>query len=398
MKRVYGVLLAACLLLTACGETISPGQEDVRQPPRDVETDDLPEQGGAEQSPAPTVPALPPVPADPWRDAYAGFLEGLAEEVAQFRDFTHPDYDPNDLEGGAYQVSGTYMLYDIDKSGIPELLIRYGLSEASYHTSVYGFVEDEVVLMGDIGTGHTNLYSWPGENGLAYNWAHMGGHFVDRVFLEDGKLMQERFFEEGLDTPIKVEYVPVEELLPGSIYLRQASTYVELPILHALTLPIYDYGVEKTKEVDVVQSEAARNAIEAVLQNGTEFYAVSADGFGGDAGWTTMGQYLQPGGITDFADWPMELAEEVRWADLNGDGQEDALLTVRSNSEEDLFFEPRFLILAEQDGVVYGYCLNYMGHYELQDGVFVNALWEDLFAVSFYGPQIYRYTPGQEMP
>ena len=395
MKRVYGILLAACLLLTACGETVPHGQESDQQPTQNAETNDLLEQEGAEQPPAPVVPALPPMPADPWRDAYAGFLEGLAEDLAQFRDFTHPDYDPNAPEGGADQVSGTYTIYDIDKNGTPELLLRYGLTEAGSHTSVYGYENETVVLYGDIPSGHTAFYTWPGENGLAYNWGHMGGHFVDRIYLANGELVQEKFFQEGTDAPV-FEYTPMEQVLPGSLYLFEARTYVELPEIRALTLPIYEYGVRRTEETDSARQEAVKRAVEAVLENGAEFYGVTADGFGGDTGWTTLTEYLQPGGITEFADRPLRIDGAARWEDVNVDGVQEAILIVR-NEEGDSFDNVCYVILTEEDGTVYAYCLNYMNSTVLEDGVFKTP-WGENYAFSFGGGQAYQYTPGQELP
>jgi len=385
MKKVYGILLAACLLLTACGETVTPGQEDDQQPPQDVETETLPEQEGAEQ---------PSGHIDPWRDAYAEFLEGLAEELAQFRDFTHPDYDPNAPEGGADQVSGTYTIYDIDKNGTPELLIRYGLTEVGSHTSVYGYENETVVLYGDIHSGHTAFYTWPGENGLAYNWGHMGGHFVDRICLADGELVQEKFFQEGTDAPV-FEYTPMEQILPGSRYLFEARTYVELPEIRALTLPIYEYGVRRTEETDPARHEAVKRAVEAVLENGAEFYGVTVDGFGGDTGWTTLEEYLRPGGISEFADRPLRIDGAARWEDLNGDGVQEAILIVR-NGEGDSFDNVCYVILTEESGTVYAYCLNYMNSTVLEDGVF-KTTWGEHYAVAFGGGQAYQYTPGQEL-
>ena len=396
MKKLYGVILAACLLLTACGETPSSEHDKEDLPPQMTEgPEDTKTEEKQPESEEPSVPDEPDTPDEAWRGAYADFLEGLAKELERFRNFTHPDYDPNAPEGGAEDVMGTYMLYDIDKNGIPELLIRYGVSEVGSHTSAYGYENGEVVLYGDIHSGHTSFYTWPGENGLAYNWQHMGGHFVDRVFLAGGELVQEKFFEEGTSAPA-MEYTPVEEVLPGSVLLQEAKTYVELPEIRALTLPIYDYGVERTAKPDPVRQDAVRKAVEAVLRDGAEFYGVSADGFGGDTGWTTMEQYLKPGGITEFADRPLRIDGEAYWEDLNGDGLEEAVLIVKSG-EGDTFDNMSYVILTEEGEKVYAYCMNYMNSTVLEDGIFKRS-WGEMFSISFGGGQFYRYTPGQERP
>ena len=129
MKKWMGMALAMCLLLTACGAETTQAPEQEKPPA-------APEKESVQPQEQPEVPEETE-PAD-WQLAYAAFLEGLAERVKTLRDTDRPDYDPNTVELEIGEASGTYVLYDIDKDGIPELLIRYGLGEAGYHTTVYG--------------------------------------------------------------------------------------------------------------------------------------------------------------------------------------------------------------------------------------------------------------------
>ena len=58
-----------------------------------------------------------------------------------------------------------YALTDIDKDGIPELLV--GMKGVSYSvTSVYTFSNNKAKLIGEIEEGHGSFYEIAGENGL----------------------------------------------------------------------------------------------------------------------------------------------------------------------------------------------------------------------------------------
>ena len=386
MKKWLGAALALCLLLTACGgETVRTPEKEETSPPAETQTPETPAE--------PETPVEPETPGEmtyaDWQMAYAAFLEELAEQVKALRDTDRPDYDPNTVDLEIGEASGTYVLYDIDKDGVPELLFRYGLGEAGYHTTFYGYRDGAVTEIGDLPTGHTSLYTWPGENAVAYNWGHMGGHFVDKVSIVDGKLEETKFFEEDNFNDPEKPYTTMSDIVPGSVYLRETRTLAELPELGALTLPIYDYGREWAEQLDPERDEAARAAIEAVLKDGGAFYGVTADGFGGDVGRTTLERYLQPGIITEYAEKPLEVTAPWAWEDFNGDGQREAVVTVR-NAEGDSFSDTRYVIFAEQEGNVYAYCMNYMDSYRLEGTTFRSDLMQDAFSVSFDRYQCYE--------
>lgn len=385
MKKWMGAALAICLLLTACGaETAQAPEEENLTVPEEAQAQEQPDAPGEIEAPEETVYA-------DWQVAYAAFLEELAEQVKALRDTDRPDYDPNTVDLEIGEVSGTYVLYDVDKDGVPELLLQYGLGEAGYHTTFYGYRDGAVTEIGDVPTGHTSLYTWPDENAVAYNWGHMGGHFVDKISIVDGKLEETKFFEEDtFDDPEK-PYTPMADIVPGSMYLRETRTLAELPELGALTLPVYDYGRDRTPvEIDPEQNAAAKAAIENVLEDGGEFYGVTADGFGGDTGWTTLQAYLQPGGVTEYAEKPLEVTAPWAWEDFNGDGRREAVVSVR-NGEGDSFSDTKYVVFAQQEGTVYAYCLNYMDSYRLEGTAFRSELMEDAFSVSFDKEQCYEY-------
>lgn len=232
---------------------------------------------------------------------------------------------------------------------------------------------------------------------MAYNWGRMGGHFVDRISFVDGALVQETYFEEGMQAPVE-EYAPMEEIVPGSSYLWENRTFMEKPMLQALTLPVYDYGKDRTpKPLDLARDALAEGKIKEALSGFGAFYGVSADGFGGDTGWIGLQDYLAPNGATPYTESPLEIAETT-WADYNGDGQTDAMLML-CHSEGDPYGGTMQVIFSlEEDGVVYAYCLNYMDAYEIKDTVFVSQYGDASFRIDFDGSESYAYTVIQEEP
>lgn len=332
-----------------------------------------------------------------WQRAYADFLRDLCKREAAVRNIDRPDYDPNEYPSETGMLSEGYCLYDVDKDGVPEMMIRYGNCEAAYHTYVYGWVDGAVAELGDFYSGHSSLYTWPGENAVAFNWGHMGGHYVEKISLVGGALAWEAIFDEGMEEPIREAYTDMADIVPGSTYLREVRTTLGLTYLEEagsdadqpLTLPIYDYGRERTEqEIDPGRDAAARQAITSVLEDGAAFYGASSDMFGGDTGWMTLEQYLASGGVDRFADTPQTI-EKLAWVDTDQDGQRECVLRLRSEEG----WPDQYIIFSEQDGTVYAYCVNYCGSYEIgTNGVFHDVEWADTFAVSFWKDQCYLYT------
>ena len=382
MRKWMGMALTMCLLLTGCG-----GEKTERLP--------VEEPSAKEMEPQTKAPAASA--ADDWRTAYKQFLTDLCRKEAAVRNIDRPDYDPNVYPGEIGNQSDEYVLYDVDKDGTPELFVRYGKCEAAYRTKVYTYREGTVAELGEFISGHGSLYTWPGENGVAYNWSHMGGHVVEKISLVDGALVQENVFEEKWTDP-DMDYTDMADIVPGSLYLRGARTTLELIFLEEagsdadtpLTLPIDDYGRERTRrKLDPARNEAAREAITAVLKDSAELCGVSADGFGGESGTMTLKQYLAPGGVDRYAEVPQKV-DKLAWLDVNGDGQTECVLSLLDADN----WPDQMVILSEQEGMVYAYCLSYQGGYSLdREGVFWHEEYgRDSFSASFNGEQCYTYT------
>lgn len=396
MKCWRELAMAACLLLTGCGGVgagveKAPAQEG---PPVEQVGERLPEEvweSPGKKEEQPEVSAV----SGGWREAYVAFLEKKAAQAAWLRDPENPDYDPNWTALEVSETIGPYVLYDIDQDELPELMMRYGAGEAGYHTAVYGYVDGGVVELGEIPSGHSSFYTCPGDNGVIRNWGHMGVHFVEKISLAEGKLLVETIFEEGYAAGGEeaLEYVSVAEIVPGSVPLWENRPTVTLPEFGALTLPIYDCGKDRAAQpLDPDRDEAAKTAIEAVLTGKEAFYGVTADGFGGDTGWITMGEYLQPGGITEYAGFPLRIAAKT-WEDFNGDGQREALVTI-GRQEGDPYSGVMQVVfsLDEAADIVFAYCLNYMDPYKIAGTAFVSKYDGTAFGLAFEGYESYLYT------
>ena len=157
-----------------------------------------------------------------WTGAYAAILdekqaEAAAEEKTQ-----------------GFDLYWCYTLYDIDKDGVPELIVKMGTCEADYHGALYTFADGQALLVTDeIGLGHSSFYTDPGENGIILMQGHMGYAWAGRLRLENASLSEELLYEdnlnERLETDPEAEYVYPGEIIPGAAYLSMFRLGLRLP-------------------------------------------------------------------------------------------------------------------------------------------------------------------------
>lgn len=375
-KTVLG--LALCLLLGGCG---GPA---VREPPQE----------------GPPVEVIGPEEAD-WREAYGKFLQDLCEEERAVLDVNRPDYDPNEYPMQVESLSREYFLYDLDWDGVPELVLRSGWD--CWDTRFYTLREGEVTEAGRLESRYLSFFTSPDEPGLIVRETPKGPVFVYRLTLEDGALRQgENLYETDLSVQCVDETFRMEDVVPGAEYIRGCRTMAEWPEHTPLTLPVEDYGREKTaEETDPGREKTARSLILAALEDGAPFCAVSGDGYGGDAGWTTLAEYLRAGGIVEYAERPL-VPRRRAWVDLDGDGQRECVLYVERDPE-DFLRDGCFVVFSEQQKTVYAYCLNGTGRMDVTaDGVFFDPWYLEegleggVFRLSFREEQCYPYTAGYD--
>lgn len=370
-----GILaLALCLLLSGCGG--SPAEERTE----------------AEGPSARTME-----PEEDWREAYVKFLEDLCEEEKAILNIDRPDYDPNDYPAQVENLSKEYFLYDLDRDGVPELVLRSGF----YHSDIRVLTvrNGAAVEAGRLDGRYMEFYTSPDQPGILVRETPKGPVFVYRVTLENGKLRQgEDLYATDMSVRCVDETFRMENVVPGAAYIRGWRTMVEWPERAPLTLPIDSYGRESAAaEIDPRRDRRARALILAALEKGTEFCAVSGDGYGGDAGWTALAEYLRQGGIVEYAEKPL-LPRRLAWVDLDRDGQRECVLYVEHDAG-DYIRSGYFLLFSEQEKAVYAYCLNYVDRMEVNtDGVFFDPWYLEegmdggVWRVSFRENQCFQYT------
>ena len=110
--------------------------------------------------------------------------------------------------------------------------------------------------------------------------------------------------------------------------------------------------------------------LDIILQNGT-IVGITADGFGGDLGTCTMEEYLGPNMVEKYADAGM-VVEAYTYIDMNEDGTEECVLRLgEADPEEAYYVSDLWVVLSEQDGTMYAYCINYKDSFTLlENGTF----------------------------
>lgn len=301
----------------------------------------------AGRTPQPQAADVPSGSYAPWQEAYAGFLTNLrsAEYRHTLGDFDFPGDDA---------PSDSYSLYDVDKDGVPELFLKCGTCEADFRTFGYTFRGGQVSALGSFPSGHSSLYTVPGEDGIIIRYGQMGSGSIEKFSLADGGIIGpwETLLTETEEDTRQDGYTDPAELIPGSepIPYYYTCTQFRPADSPALLLPVYDYqGREFSAPMEETE---VRAAIGKVLYEDAPLFGVSGDGFHGDAGLTTLEEYLRPGAAYPYGSAPLQITQ-IAWADVNGDGQTDCLL--RMEQKRETWTDTFCAVLSVDGDTVYAY-------------------------------------------
>ncbi len=141
-----------------------------------------------------------------------------AEPVSENVDYLNL-YGP--LLDQVYQEYGeyaTYCVYDIDKNGVKELLLKTGTCEADYMFQIYTIENGKSVYLDEISGFHTAFYA--DENGGTENYiiqvqGHMAVEYIYYVKLEGGKVTAEEISRRELSGENDMYYsnaYPIKEM------------------------------------------------------------------------------------------------------------------------------------------------------------------------------------------
>ena len=428
-KKTLALLLAGIMTLSlaACGEagdkpapeSPPPSQsEEPSAPPSPTAETPQPSETQPPASPLPEEPSpspeeptaeelsLPERDYQPWQAGYIGFLTRLRRsEFANESAYAAMSEAERESEAGRSlwnaiigEGSESYSLYDVDKDDVPELFVKFGDYEAAYHTRCYTFRDGETVLLGEFPSGHSSLYTYPDKNAFLVHRAHMGCAELYEYSIADGQLTGgETLLTEGNVT----EYTDPGEVVPGAEAVHSNRTRMirvdsfdfdgtgQLPpsLDTPLLLPVCEWydGPPATGS----DSERARGAILAVLEDNAPFTGVSGDGFYGDTGRTTWEEYVQPGAAYPYGEYPYQVTRYV-WLDMNRDGQEECVVRLTGQGENAaLLGDEATVVLSEQDGEVYAYYFRFYNHSYIpyMDGTIRSDTGTIAWAMSFWKDQ-----------
>lgn len=256
-----------------------------------------------------------------------------------------------------------YTVYDIDKDGTPELIVKSGTCEADYIGALYSFRDGKAFQFGEeIGLGHSSLYTDPGENGIILLYGHMGEARAIRISLEDG-YAEELLYEDDLNARLRedpdADYLRPGDVIPGSVYLT--------PCRWGITLPLTRY--EEISRLLEGEFPGATEGYfpqyygafyEDILANNAEVFAVTADGFSNSPKWIGFQDLLKQNIAASYMSGDLTILS-AELADLNGDGKIECVAAVTDGGGE------MRIVLSEQEGVVYAYLINYAEGYELDE-------------------------------
>ncbi len=81
-----------------------------------------------------------------------------------------------------------YFLTDINKDGVPELMIRYGSCEADVRSIFYTYKNGKAVQIGIKYVSHAGFFAYPDGNGLIVQTAHQGYETLKKITWSNGKI------------------------------------------------------------------------------------------------------------------------------------------------------------------------------------------------------------------
>ena len=281
-----------------------------------------------------------------WVSAYDALLRETEAEVAL------------EEEAAGLSYEKAYTLYDIDKDGVPELILKLGTCEADFHGEIYSFVEGKAVCReNEWYIGHSSLYTDPGENGLIVMRGHMGYAEAYRMVLGETEITVEDLYEdnlnERLDNDPNADYIYPDEYVPGAAYLTLCRMDLRLPFTHYEEMQRGLEGEFPTAEAKTYP-QGDPDFFNRVISENREVMAFTADGFTNSPSRIAFHDLLNRDSAAAWMDADLQILS-TQLADLNGDGQLECIVDLNQGEGS---MKMRFF-LSEQDGTVYAYLQNY---------------------------------------
>ena len=310
------------------------------------------------------LPSVTPRPAetssapaqDGWLDAYRTLLREEAAITAQ----TQAE------QGGWGGYTSEYILYDIDKDGVPELIVKRGTCEADYTGTVYTWRGGAPLTLGEIHLGHGGVATWPGENAMLHIWGHMGYQQMSKVCISGTGLTEELIFEEDINQS-GGEYTPT-----ASVVLGSGALSLSVPTANELLLSCWQ------EVIDWAEGRGTAPSTAAGWPNGDpDFYMklVDTDGavqMSDREGPLAFSELMRSGTLYQYTEGDLSIAD-TSYADFNLDGSMDCLLCLNDGTE----YGNYGLLLNHESGVTYGYFIFSMRAPQISPDATVSTSWSD---------------------
>ena len=365
MKKIIFILClcAALLLLSCCGYPSFVDMPD----------DGQKEMEGKEAAEAQTVEEE----LRPSRDfASAGQVEEPCWESAFWDEISQAK--TAELNAGMTDASVSYALYDMDKDGIPELLIRVGDCEANYEGRIYCYADGSCRLLGSVGLGHGSFWTDPEREGLIVAYGHMGSCSALRIWFDEGGLQTEALYQMDLNEhPELREFPKPADYVDGSVRIPEMSGKLDLPLKKYEQISMWlDSRADFSENIPSYPDGDSEFYSRLISEDGV-VYAVSADDFSNTPGEVHFSELLKEDVIYPYMRSAVQPGE-ARTVDRNGDGSMDYMLPLHGDGDDYM------IILSAEDGVVYAYLFFCPPHFDAVDryGTFLSE--EN-------GPYAFRY-------
>ena len=303
--------------------------------------------------------------ATDYKQAYKEIIEYEQERISSIS----PEESPEEYES----CIDCYWLYDIDKDGIPELLIRYGHFEAAFIGKLYTYVDGEAQLISDeVQMGHTSFYAVPGENGILSYWGHMGCASCFKLMLMDGKLESEELYSEDISEKLQTDenawYKAANEIVEGAYYLEEFYYNSTYPIEMYDVIESYSSGKAMTEPTNYTFPNNNPDFYTEIMQNDMTINAVALDQFMNTLGEVPFSRVLEAGQINDYTHGSLK-THGITYADLNSDGIYECIFYLSENNQSNDYR----VIMSLQDRDIYAYLTSYPSETTItENGYFVS--------------------------
>ena len=271
-----------------------------------------------------------------WKESYKEFLEMMEQE------------EERNIEDTVSGVIYSYLLYDIDHNGIPEL---FSVIEGR-EVKVYTYKDENILPAGTLNTGYVSFFDAPEENGIVISqrdFIHTSGI---KCGLKDGMATFDLLYEDNLDERRKED---PEAQLPSIQFYIPGARYLNLFNLQSrIAIDRYE-EIQEILEGHFPYSETCcypeqdDSFFERLSAENRPVFAVSMERDSNNPGFVPFCELLKKGMIDSGMKGNLEIIDR-QTADLNGDGKMECVLVLTDGGD----YPIRFFI-SEQDGIVYVY-------------------------------------------